>query len=185
MQTEKKQNLLIQSLLVLGTLGRLIPHPWNATPMGAVSLVGGAKLKGMWRWITPFLCLVASDIVLQTFLYPTLNRDWLLGLPFIYAAFAVNIWMGRFASGENRFAKVGGLSFVAATQFFILTNFGTWLTTPFYAKTVEGLVQCYILAIPFFGPMILGNLAWSLGIYWAIEKSEQWAGAWKAETASA
>ncbi len=185
MTTQNRRNFLVQSFLVLGTLGRLIPHPWNATPMGAVSLIGGARLKGVWRWITPFLCLILSDIVLQTFLYPTLNRDWLLGLPFIYAAFAINIWLGRFVQGENRFFKLGGLSLVAATQFFVVTNFGTWLVVPLYAKTLSGLIQCYVMAIPFFGPMLLGNLAWSLGIDWAISRSESWVAVWQPKKVSA
>jgi hypothetical protein len=42
--------------------------------------------------------------------------------------------------------------------FFIVSNFGTWLIG--YPHTIEGLLMCYTLAIPFFGYSILGDLFW-------------------------
>ena len=41
-----------------------------------------------------------------------------------------------------------GLS--SSVCFFLITNFGVWLTTEMYVKNFEGLMQSYILAIPFF-----------------------------------
>ena len=48
---------------------------------------------------------------------------------------------------------------MSSLLFFIVTNFGVWLTG--YPKTIEGFVLCYTLAIPFFINAIAGDLFFS------------------------
>jgi hypothetical protein len=38
---------------------------------------------------------------------------------------------------------------LSAMMFFVITNFGVW-TSGWYGYTLEGLLTCYIMAIPFF-----------------------------------
>ncbi|MCZ6474899.1 MAG: hypothetical protein O6700_01100, partial [Gammaproteobacteria bacterium] len=45
---------------------------------------------------------------------------------------------------------------------FVLSNFGVWLGG-FYPPTLSGLIECYVLAIPFYGVMLVGD-----GFYAAI-----------------
>ena len=40
--------------------------------------------------------------------------------------------------------------------FFIISNFGVWILG--YPRNIDGLIQCYTLAIPFFGYSIAGDL---------------------------
>jgi hypothetical protein len=40
--------------------------------------------------------------------------------------------------------------------FFIITNFGVWILG--YPHTLDGLIMCYTLAIPFFVNSIIGDL---------------------------
>ena len=57
-------------------------------------------------------------------------------------------------------ATLGGSFF-----FFLFTNFGVWLLgheTTGYAMTVKGLIECYVVAIPFFRSMLVGNLVYVL-----------------------
>ena len=35
-------------------------------------------------------------------------------------------------------------------MFYVITNFAVWSTSTMYPKTLEGLVMCYTMAIPFF-----------------------------------
>ena len=42
--------------------------------------------------------------------------------------------------------------------FYIITNFGAWLTLAMYEKNLSGLVQSYVLAIPFFHNTLLSTL---------------------------
>jgi hypothetical protein len=57
--------------------------------------------------------------------------------------------------------KVGNIFFasvISSVSFFIITNFGTWLSTPLYQKTGAGLAACYTAAIPFFHQTLLSDL---------------------------
>ena len=42
--------------------------------------------------------------------------------------------------------------------FFILSNFGMWLTGAYYPKTFNGLIACYAAAIPFYKNEFFGNM---------------------------
>jgi hypothetical protein len=55
--------------------------------------------------------------------------------------------------------------------FFLATNFAVWAFSPMYEKTLEGLVLCYTMAIPFFHNTVAGDLIWSgaiFGTYFAL-----------------
>ena len=57
--------------------------------------------------------------------------------------------------------KTGNIFFAsvsASVSFFIITNFGVWISTPYYEKTFGGLMACYTAAIPFFHHTLLGDL---------------------------
>ena len=55
---------------------------------------------------------------------------------------------------------------LGALIFFIVTNFGVW-SLGSYGYTWEGLISCYVLALPFFGNTLVGTMIFSL----VIEKS--------------
>ena len=64
----------------------------------------------------------------------------------------------------TRFAGV----LTGCALFFIITNFGVW-TLGSYGYTFEGLIACYILAIPFFGNTIMGDLTYCAILFGAYE----------------
>ena len=53
-------------------------------------------------------------------------------------------------------------SFVGAVIFFIISNFGVWFTGILYQHSLEGLIQCYIMALPFFTNTLLSTIIFSL-----------------------
>lgn len=169
--TNKKQSWLPNLLILLSIVGRLIPHPANATPVGAMALVGGAKLPKIWRWTTPFIALLLSDILLQLFFNTT---AFSIETPFVYGSFAVSIFLGRFIQGNHRYFKLGTLSLVGSLQFFLLTNFGTWLGGLLYPPTLSGLAQCYTMALPYLSNTLVGDMAWSFGLFTVIEGAQVW-----------
>lgn len=158
-------------LILLSIVGRLIPHPANVTPVGAMALVGGAKLSKLWRWATPFIALVLSDVLLQLFFN---TPAFSLVTPFIYASFAINILLGSKIQGEKKYLKLGCLSLIGGLQFFAISNFGVWVEGLLYPKTVAGLLQCYTMALPYLRNTILGDLGWSLGLFVMIERVQLW-----------
>jgi hypothetical protein len=145
------------SLIALGATYRLVPHPWNAVPMGGLSLYAGASLPRKWAWTVPLAAMGLSDFVL----------DYAAGRPFldvsrwlIYATFAAVTLMGPLA----RRPKVGpwllpALSLSASLLFFLTSNFGAWLVPELnYPRTLSGLLACYAAAIPFLDKTILADL---------------------------
>ncbi|MFC1630124.1 DUF6580 family putative transport protein [Patescibacteria group bacterium] len=60
-----------------------------------------------------------------------------------------------------------------------MTNFAVWIFTPWYQKTLSGIIQCYVMALPFFRNTLLGNMFYVsifFGIYelvslWIKEKT--------------
>ena len=62
----------------------------------------------------------------------------------------------------NKYLRpLGALS--GACIFFILTNFGVW-SSGYYGYDLNGLVICYVAALPFFGYTILSTLVYSFVI---------------------
>ena len=55
---------LALSLVVLGTLSRLLPHPPNMTAVGAASLFSGARLRGWQALLVPLACMLVTDPIL-------------------------------------------------------------------------------------------------------------------------
>src|SRR5262245_30484727 len=112
---------LASSLAVLAGLIRLVPHPWNFTPVGALGLYGGARLPAWQAFTLPLAVMIVTDLVLKVVLnLPAFN-------PFVYAAFVVYVLLGRLLTRTESPWKIGTVSLVGSVQFFLLSNFGAWL----------------------------------------------------------
>jgi hypothetical protein len=103
------------------------------------------------------------------------GTDYLLaawfGLPpynrWVYASFIVYALLGRLLVGRSNSAwRVGAVSALGSVQFFLITNFGVWLgsaghASGMYPPTAAGLIECYGMALPFFGYTLLGDLGFA------------------------
>ena len=166
-------------LIALAALTRLLPHPSNFTPIGAIALFGAAYFNRQWLMLAvPFAALFLSDLFLNNVIYRDLyhNQFTLITSWWIYAAFALVMLagMGWFGKKVSTF-RVLGASLSASAIFFIVTNFSVWAETSMYPKTVAGLAACFTAGIPFLGNTILGDLFFSaamFGVYeWVNRKS--------------
>ena len=146
--------LLAVFLVALSVSMRLIPHPLNLTPAGAVALFSGACFdRKRWSFIVPFAALLASDLLGHTFHQLTFV---------VYAAFALNIVIGMLIRDRRQSpAAVAAGATASATIFYAVTNFAMWTISTIYPKTFAGLVTCYVAAIPFYGTMLAGDLIYS------------------------
>lgn len=149
---------LAMSLTVLGILGRLMPHPWNFTPVGSVSLFSGARMRGWQAFLLPLFLMAVTD---------PLVGGYSVATPFVYAAFLVNVWIGRRLRASENAGRIGAACLVCSTQFFLITNFGMWLSTAMYPHTAAGLAACYVAALPFFGYTLAGDLAFA-GLFFGL-----------------
>jgi hypothetical protein len=57
-----------------------------------------------------------------------------------------------------------------SVQFFIVTNFACWLL--WYPRTMEGLVACYVAAIPFFQNTLLGDVVFATALFGGLALTE-------------
>ena len=68
---------------------------------------------------------------------------------FTYAALSIPVMMGLFIN-KLKITSIFSSSLLSSICFFLITNFGAWITLDMYEKNLSGLINSYILAIPFF-----------------------------------
>jgi hypothetical protein len=142
---------LLSAILVAAAL-RLLPHPPNFTPIGAMALFGGAYLgrRGL-AFVAPLAAMLLSDAIL----------GFHSGMLFVYASVALIVLIGWFVGQRISPLRVGTAALASSVLFFVITNFGTWLLSGMYPLTVSGLAACYVAAIPFFQNTVAGDLVYS------------------------
>lgn len=158
---------LILGLIVLAVVGRLIPHPDNFTPVMAVALFGGAMLSTRWAYAVPLAALIASDFLLGN------AFDWMSVV--VYGCFLVSVGLGQWLGKQRTWTRTGLTAVGGSLLFYIVTNFAVWLVpNGLYAHTVEGLLQCYVMALPFFGNSLVGDLFWTALLFGLYDAGHVW-----------
>jgi hypothetical protein len=142
---------LIPLLIVLiGTISRLVPHVPNFAPITAIALFSGVYLPKKYAIILPLVSVLLSDLIIG------FDTTTLIA---VYASFIlsglIGLWIRSHKSPVNIFVGTVGASML----FFIITNLAVWLNpVSWYTKDLNGLIACYINAIPFFRNTLLGDL---------------------------
>ena len=158
----KRNYLIIYGLIALVIISRLVPHPVNFTPMGALGLFAGAYLARKSAWLVPLVALIISDLFIGIY-HP-------VSMLFVYIGFASGTMIGHYFLKERRNALLlVGSSFAISVIFFLLSNFGTWLSGTLYPMTLSGLVECFVLALPFFGNTLASTLIYTFVLFMFIE----------------
>ena len=156
---DKKSTQVTLTIIALGAASRLLPHPANITPLTAIALLGGASLSRRQAFLAPLAALFLSDLVLG-----------LHGLmPFVYGCFLATAWLGTRLSNDRTAMRVGAACLASSVLFFVVTNFGVWLTAGMYPRSGAGLAACYAAAIPFFRNSLVGDLGFTAALF-AVER---------------
>ena len=131
--------------VLLAVFVRLAPHPPNFTPITALALFGATTFSNrVLGTLLPLIALAISDLYLGFYSISI----W------VYSSFLAISLLGHYWKTIKTKTIL-----LSSLLFFIVTNFGVWLTG--YPKTIEGFVLCYTLAIPFFINAIAGDLFFS------------------------
>lgn len=142
-------------LVLLGAFSRLVPHPPNLVPLGALALYAGARLPKRWSFAVPLGAMALSDVFLD---FGTGRPALSVGRLAIYATFAALTLLGRFAPEGVQPARLAGLSVTASVVFFAASNFAVWAAGSLYPPTLAGLALCYAAAIPFLWNTVAADL---------------------------
>lgn len=149
------QKRLLVAMVLLGAGARLLPHPWNFTPLLAIGLFAGNKAQKASTGIFVTLgALVLSDAVMGFY----------SGFWYIYAAMLVPVLLGRLVR-DRGVGALAGVAVASSLSFFIITNFMVWATSQWYPHTAAGLLACYAAALPFYQNQALGDVFYTVGIF--------------------
>ncbi len=141
----------------------------NFTPIGAMALFGGCYFAEKWKaFLVPIMTLWLSDLFLNYFVYYHEIRFFYDGFLWTYGSFALMVMMGTYIKKVNvKSVLFAGIS--AALLHWIISDFGVWMVGHLYPHTFQGLVTCYVFAIPYLTNMIIGNIAFGGIMFGAFE----------------
>jgi hypothetical protein len=139
-------------LIVLAVIARVVVHPFNFTPIGAIGLFAGSWCSPRLAWLMPLAALFLSDLI-GGFYDPVV-------MGFVYIGFLGGPLIGRLLLSSSRsLPRFGAAVLLAALFFFLVSNFGMWLSgIGVYPMTAAGLVECYWAGLPYFRVTLLGDM---------------------------
>ena len=137
---------------------RAVPMAFHFTPVAAALLFFGARMPRQ-RIVTPLALLIVSDIYLNKFVYGyPLRWDQTV----VWAWYLVILLFGGLLARNSSPLRVVGASLVASVSFFFVSNFAVWtVSREMYPATWNGLMTCYIAAVPFFRNTLVSDLLFS------------------------
>lgn len=150
-----KKMIAPAAIIILAVLSRLIPHPPNFAPIGGLALFSGATLNKKQAFAIPLVAMFVSDLFLgfhSTMLY-------------VYGSFALIVFIGMQLK-KIKFTNLLLASLISSGLFYLITNFGVWASTDLYPKNMNGLIQSYILALPFFKNTLLSDLFYTFSLFY-------------------
>ncbi len=157
--------LLIAGLIVAAALSRLVPHPWNFSPIETTALFAGAMfVDRRLALIVPIAAMFLSDIFL----------GFHGGMPVVYGAIALMAWFGRGLMGKRTPVRIASYGLASAVFFFVVTNLSVWLGSGMYSLDWSGFVTCFTLAIPFFQNQLAGVAFYSILLFGGYALAEQY-----------
>ena len=149
MTANNSRILALLSAIVLAAALRLVPHPPNFTPIGAMALFSGAYLgRRALAFVAPLAAMLLSDAILGFY----------SGMWVTYLAVALITLLGSLALQKRTPVRIGLITVAGSAVFFAVSNFGVWALGDMYPHNLAGLATCYIAAIPFFQNTLAGDL---------------------------
>ena len=148
--------VIVVCLIAFAAVVRILPHPWNFTPLGAMALFSGAKLgRSSKAFLVPLAALFFGDLFV--------GLHWLM--PVVYLSVALSVAIGIFFRSRQSFGPLAIATLVGATQFFLTTNWAMWAFGTTYPKSLSGLLACYVAGVPFFGNTLAGDAFYAFVLF--------------------
>jgi hypothetical protein len=155
---------LIVAMILFAAAIRIVPHPWNLAPVGAMALFSGAVVRNrVVALLFPLAALAAGDLFIGFHIL----------VPVVYASFLVSVGVGFWLRENRTILRLGGAALVGAMQFFLITNLGVWMFLTSYPKSLAGLVACYDAGIPLFWNTLAGDVLFSGVLFGALFLAER------------
>ncbi len=150
-------------LITLGIAARFLPHPANFAPIGAIAIFSGLYLPKKWAIVLPLAAMLFSDIFIGFYSLPIMLS--------VYAGLALTALIGLWVRRNKKVGTILGGTILGSVIFYLATNGAVWAFGSLYAHNFAGLMQSYIMAIPFFRNSLLGDLFYTGVLVGAYEAS--------------
>lgn len=138
--------------VVLGITGSTQMDWWhNFSPLAAIALCGAVYLPRRLAIAVPLVALFLSDLALNAHYHAPLFS---LDIVPRYLALALCIGLGLLIRRQPALPRLLGASVAGSVLFYVITNTGSWLAEPAYAKTAAGWWQALTTGLPGFPPTI-------------------------------
>ncbi|MDP3883030.1 MAG: hypothetical protein Q8Q48_03160 [Candidatus Staskawiczbacteria bacterium] len=159
---EKNTEFIIAIFLVLvGVALRLVPHAPNFTPISAIALFGGVYFSRRTAFVLPVLAILISDLFIGFYDFKIMAA--------VYGSFILSVALGLWLKNHKKWHLIVGGAILSSVLFFLITNFAVFAFSPWYAKSLSGLIQCYVMALPFFKNTLLGDIFYTAVFFGAYE----------------
>jgi len=135
---------------------RFIPHPPNFTSLLALSF-----------YVPAILGVRFLPVIVISFFITDLIIGFHSVALFTWGSVILIGLLSKFFT-SNVTTRISG-SLIGASLFFLITNFGVWSLGSF-GYTLDGLILCFTLAIPFYGYTIISTIIFSSIIEAFIQK---------------
>ena len=141
--------MLVIALFIFGLVTRLIPHVPNFTPIIAISLFAGAYLNKKYALWFPIVLYTVSELIIGV------NGVFLFTGGSVFLITLLGWKLRKRVSLKNNLV----FALFSAILFYLVTNFGVWVIG-WYPPTLAGLIQSYVMGIPFFRISIIASLSY-------------------------
>jgi hypothetical protein len=149
---------LVAFLIGLGVTARLLPHPYGFLPVAASGLFAARMLH------MPALAVIVPIAAMGLSGFGLAGDDWRVALV-VYAAIALPAVAGMLTRHWRGVLPVVGTMVSCSLVFFAASNLAVWAFSGMYPLTWEGLVACYVAALPFLDKTVLGDLFWTAVLF--------------------
>jgi hypothetical protein len=155
-------------LIGIGVAGRWGQPQWCFTPTAAAAIFAGFYFsRAALAVLVPLAILAISDLALP-------SHDNIPVLIATYAVMTAPVWLGRMLRTQPSSRMAAAWRWIVcgilpATAFFLISNFAVWAYQSDYEKSLAGLGQCYMAAVPFYRWMLAGDLFYTAILFscWA------------------
>ena len=159
--------------IALAVFVRIIPHvsaldhlPYlpNFTPIAAVALFSGFYLNKKYSLLVALLAMLVSDLIIG-FYSPSVMAS-------VYSSFILIGLLGMWLKKHKNTGNLLMVTVFSSALFYLVTNFAVWAfpgSFMMYPKTWQGLMECYIMGLPFLRNTAIGDLFYVGAFFGAYE----------------
>ena len=151
-------NIKLLPIIFLVLFSRFIPHPPNFTPIISIAI------------LSP-LFFNKNNVALTLVIVGMFISDFFIGfyqnMITTYLVIILIYYFSKFYFNEKTISIKNIIfgSIFSALIFYLLTNFSLWTFGDLYPKNFEGLIMCYVMAIPFFTNTLISTILFTGAAY--------------------